>query len=291
MKKCDICPRKCNVNRELNVGFCNSSNNIKVAKVMKHYWEEPIISGKNGSGAIFFSNCNLKCIFCQNYKISSGEVGKEISINELAKIFKDIEKSGVNNINLVSPTHYTEQIISALKIYKPSIPIIWNSNGYEKPETIGLLKNYIDIFLVDLKFYDSNLSYEICNARNYFEYATMSILEMRKNQPKDIIVNNIMKKGIIIRHLVLPNCTSDSIKIIDWIKNNLGTKTIVSLMNQYTPYYKALSHPFLNKKLKSLEYKRVLTYYINSGFEQGFSQSNESADECYIPNFDCDLNI
>ena len=198
MNKCNICPRNCNINRALSTGFCKSTNNIKIAKVMKHFWEEPIISGENGSGTIFFSNCNLKCLFCQNYEISSNGVGKDISKNRLITIFKEIEKSGANNINLVSPTHYSDQIISALKEYKPSIPIIWNSNGYEKVETIQKLKNFIDIYLVDLKFFNNDLSNEICNAKNYFDFASKAILEMRKNQPTDIINNNIMKKGLII---------------------------------------------------------------------------------------------
>lgn len=291
MKKCNVCPRNCNINRTASKGFCNSTNEIKIAKVMKHFWEEPIISGDDGSGTIFFSNCNLKCLFCQNYEISSNGVGKVISKDQLIDIFKKIEKSGANNINLVSPTHYTDQILSALMEYKPSIPIVWNSNGYEKVEIIKKLKDYIDIYLVDLKFYSSDLSSEICKAKNYFEYASKAILEMRKNQPKDVIKNNLMKKGLIIRHLVLPNCTNDSIAIIDWIKQNLGIKTYVSIMNQYTPYYKALTHPILNRKVKPLEYKRVATYFINAGFKNGFLQSNESADECYIPIFDCNFEI
>ena len=282
---CNICPRNCNVDRNKFSGFCGATNNLKVAKVMLHNWEEPIISGTNGSGAIFFSNCNLKCIFCQNYKISSGGEGKEISVEKLINIFKQLEQANAHNINLVSPSQYSEQIIEALTLYKPSIPVIWNSNGYESPATIKKLNGLIDIYLCDFKYFNNNLATQFSSAPNYLESVTNSLKEMFKQQPKNIIENNIMKKGIIIRHLVLPNCTSDSINILNYLKENFGQNILISLMSQYLPYYKAINHKTLGRKVTSLEYKRVLTAFQNLGFKDGFCQELSSASECFIPDF------
>ena len=250
---------------------------------MKHFWEEPIISGTNGSGAVFFSHCSLKCVFCQNYEISHEGKGEIITPQQLAEIFKDLEKQGAHNINLVSPTHYTNEIIQALNIYKPNIPIVWNTNGYEEVKTIKKLKDYVDIFLTDLKYFSPEFSAEFSGAPNYFEKASKAILQMRKNQPKDIIENGIMKNGVIIRHLVMPTLTADSIKILNWIKENLGTETIVSLMSQYLPYYKAKSP--INRKLKPLEYKILLKKCEEFGFFNGYFQDFASASTNYIPKF------
>jgi len=282
---CNICPRNCQVDKKSTAGFCGATNQLKVSKVMLHHWEEPIISGKNGSGAIFFSHCNLKCIFCQNYEISSGGYGKEISIETLVSIFKQLEEAKAHNINLVSPTQYSEQIIEALKTYKPSIPIVWNSNGYESVETIKKLNGLVDIYLCDFKYYNNDLATEFSNAPNYFETCTKVLKEMFKQQPKNIIKDGLLKNGIIIRHLVLPNYSNDSIKILDHIKENFGTKTIISLMSQYLPYFKAINHKTLGRKLKPIEYKRVLTHFEKLNFENGFCQELTSADECFIPDF------
>ena len=289
---CNICPRNCNVNREIQLGFCKSSNTIKVAKVMKHYFEEPLISGfeenetlKNGSGAIFFSSCNLRCLYCQNSEISTGGIGKEISIQTLVSLFHQLEDAGANNINLVTPTHFTMQIIEALKIYKPKIPIIWNTSGYEKPETIRMLDGLVDIFLTDIKYLDDSISKKYSFAENYPEYCKTSTLEMRKIVPNDIIENGLMKKGIIIRHLVLPNQTKDSLKIIDWINKNLGNQTYFSLMSQYTPVFKALEHAEINRKITPLEYKILINKLNSLGFKNVFLQDFESADSCYTPDF------
>ncbi|MBE5746010.1 MAG: radical SAM protein [Clostridiales bacterium] len=287
---CEICPRNCNVNRNSVAGFCNSTC-LKINKAMIHFWEEPIISGENGSGTIFFSGCNLKCIYCQNYEISSLNNGINITINQLVDIIKKLEEKNVTNINFVTPTHFTDEIISALKIYKPKVPVVWNTSGYEKPETIEKLKNYVDIFLFDLKYYDEKLSLEYSKAKDYFKYASNSLIKVREIIPLDIIENNIMKKGIIVRHLVLPNTTNDSIKIIDFINEKLGNKTIVSLLNQYTPYYKALNHPILKRKVKDIEYKRVVKHLINLNFENAYLQDKDASNECFIPNFEEEFNI
>ena len=289
---CNICPRGCKVNRENQTGFCKGTNKVKISKVMLHYYEEPPISGEesdgvkpNGSGAIFFSNCTLKCCYCQNSEISAGGEGKDIDTNSLANLFKQLEDAGAYNINLVTPTHYTKEIIEALNIYRPKIPIVWNTSGYEKPETIKLLKDYVDIYLSDFKYFDSNLSKKYSLAENYPETCKMATIEMRKNQPEDIFENGLMKKGIIIRHLVLPTHFNDSIKIIDWINENLGNKTYFSLMAQYVPMAKAKDFPEINRKIKPLEYKIVTNHLNELGFTNVFVQDFESAETIYTPDF------
>lgn len=280
--KCELCPRKCCVNRKTTAGFCGAKN-LKVAKVMLHKWEEPIISCGKGSGAIFFSHCSLKCVYCQNFEISHEGEGKEISVFELAEMFKNLEQQGAANINLVSPTHYTNEIIEALKIYRPKIPIVWNTSGYEEVSTIRKLKNYVDIFLTDLKYSSSKLAKNFSKAENYFEKATKAILQMRKNQPKDVIENGAMKKGVIVRHLILPNCVQNSLDVLNWIKENLGTQTYLSLMSQYTPCYKAAKP--IDRTLKPIEQKVVLSRALSLGFENGFFQDISSACKQFIPNF------
>lgn len=286
MKKlCNICPRKCNVDRHSKFGFCNAKK-LEISKIMKHNWEEPIISGTMGSGTIFFTHCSLRCVYCQNYEISQKNLcNKEITPKELADIFQKLEQEHVHNINLVTPTHYTNEIIEALDIYRPNIPIVWNSSGYESVETIQKLKNYVDIYLVDFKYCDSEISKKYSLAPDYFQCTTKAILEMRNNQPNDIIENGIMKKGLIIRHLILPSCHKDSINILDWIYNNLGNDVYISLMGQYIPCFKASLFPEINRKLKPLEYKVVLNHLIKLGFENGFTQDLSSSSSQFIPDF------
>lgn len=283
---CDICPRKCNIDRSKAVGFCGMTNTVKLAKADVFMWEEPCISGTNGSGAVFFSGCNLRCCFCQNFQISNQNFGKEISTKRLAQIFKELAEKDVHNINLVSPSHFVNQIIEALKIYKPNIPIVYNSNGYESVETIKKLKNYVDIYLVDLKFCSSELSQRYCKANNYFEVATSTIKEMISQKPKVIVQNGIMKQGVIIRHLVMPNQTADSLKILQWIADNAKENCLVSLMCQYTPYFNAKNYPEINRKLKPIEYKIVLTRANELGLTNGYAQDMSSATEDFIPLWD-----
>lgn len=283
---CDICPRKCNIDRSKAVGFCGMTNTVKLAKADVFMWEEPCISGTNGSGAVFFSGCNLRCCFCQNFQISNQNFGKEISTKRLAQIFKELAEKDVHNINLVSPSHFVNQIIEALKIYKPNIPIVYNSNGYESVETIKKLKNYVDIYLVDLKFCSSELSQRYCKANNYFEVATSAIKEMISQKPKVIVQNGIMKQGVIIRHLVMPSQTADSLKILQWIADNAKENCLVSLMCQYTPYFNAKNYPEINRKLKPIEYKIVLTRANELGLTNGYAQDMSSATEDFIPLWD-----
>lgn len=285
---CNVCPRLCNVERKNQKGYCLSSEKIKISKVMLHKFEEPLISGTcndKGSGAIFFSGCNLKCVFCQNYPISHNNKGKFISVKKLAKIFKKLERKGALNINLVTPTHFTNQIIEALKIYRPNIPIVWNSSGYESSETIEKLKGFVDIFLVDLKYNDNSLALKYSKANNYVENAHKSILKMKELQPNNVIENGLMKKGIIIRHMVLPGYTKDSISCLNWIHENLGNKTIVSIMSQYEPRYNAAVYPEINRKITPLEYKRVTSHALKLNMTNCFTQDLSSADSKYTPKF------
>ena len=284
--KCKICPRNCNIDRSLSTGFCGMGQKVKLAKADVFLWEEPVISGTNGSGAIFFSGCNLKCCFCQNYQISSGHFGKEISVQRLAKIFEELENKGVHNINLVSPTHFETQILEALKIYKPKVPVVWNSNGFETAESIKKLTGIVDIFLVDLKFFDNALSKKYCKADNYFEFSTKAILEMISQQPKVVIKNGIMQKGVIIRHMVMPNCTDDSKKVLEWIAKNAKNNALVSIMSQYTPCHKANEFAEINRKIKPIEYKIVTNFAKTLGIENGFFQEYESATQDFIPIWD-----
>jgi len=284
---CNVCPRQCNVDRSRNLGFC-AQKTIKISKVMFHKFEEPLISGKEnsvGSGAIFFAGCNLRCVFCQNYTISHGGKGRKVSVKGLVKIIKKLEKKGALNINLVTPTHFTNEIIEALKIYKPNIPIVWNSNGYETKESIVKLKEYVDVFLVDLKYMDNALALKYSTAPNYVENATEAIKQMRKNQPNDVIENGLIKKGVIIRHLILPTHTKDSINCVNWINENIGSNTIVSLMSQYNPMYDATNYAEINRKITPLEYKRVINHAIKLNMMNCFTQDLSSATDIYTPKF------
>lgn len=286
MKKCKICPRACKINRNEKAGFCGVQK-LKVAKVMRHMWEEPFISGTNGSGMIFFSGCNMKCVFCQNFEISQNLKGNGISVGELIEIFKKLEKAGVHNINLVSPTQFSDEIIEALKRYKPSIPVVWNSNGYEKKQTIKKLKGLVDIFLVDLKYSNNALAEKYSFSPNYFKVAKSAILQMRKNIKYDCIDSyGIMTSGLVVRHLILPGEIANSLNVIDWINHKLGNKTYLSIMSQFTPCHKAKSFENLKRKIKPIEQKAILNFAEKKNFENLFFQGMESASDAFIPNFD-----
>lgn len=281
---CNDCPRNCGVDLDKNKGFCGKDGkNIKVAKVMRHFWEEPIISGKNGSGAIFLSFCSLKCLFCQNYEISHLGKGRDFSINGVSEILKLVDKSKAENINFVTPTHYTSEIIECLKIYKPKKPIVWNCSGYE--QNLERLKNVVDIFLFDFKYFDDELAFKCSKVKNYFDVCLKALKKAREIVGEDIVENGIMKRGIIIRHLVLPGFYSDSIKIFEKIKNELGTNFYVSVMSQYTPYYKAKNIKELNTKLRPIEYKKVVNKILSLGFNKGFIQELSSANTNFTPQF------
>ena len=284
---CNNCPRKCGIDRDNFVGVCGVQNNPKVAKAYLHKWEEPIISAGNGSGTVFFSGCNLKCVYCQNFDISHNAFGKEISTNRLAEIFKELEEKGASNINLVSPSHYVLAIKEALGIYRPNIPIVYNSSGYDSLESLEILKDYIDIYLVDFKYFDENLAKKYSNAENYPEVAKSVIKKMREYKTSEIVEDGVMKSGVIIRHMVLPSHIDDSKNVLKWIKENVDNP-FISLMGQYTPMYRAKEFPEINRKLKPLEYKIVEEYMVKLGLTNGYSQELTSADESFTPIFDLD---
>jgi len=290
LAKCEVCPFKCKVNRiEKNIGRCGCDDKVKIAMYSLHNFEEPCISGKNGSGTVFFSNCNLQCIYCQNYKISQEHKGYEISIEELANIFIKQQEAGANNINLVTPTMYAYQIIEAIKIAKNNglkIPIIYNTNSYENVETIKALKGYIDVYLPDLKYYNNEIAIKYSKAPNYFKIATDAILEMinQVGSPK-FDENGIIKKGVIIRHLVLPGHILNSKHILKWLKENVEGKAMVSVMAQYFPTYKAKEDKYLNRKLTKKEYEEIEEYLYLLNIENGYMQDLGKHEEEYVPDF------
>lgn len=288
---CNICPHNCEINR-LNgeVGMCKATDKVKVALASIHNFEEPCISGEKGSGTVFFSNCNLRCIFCQNYKISQLGLGKEISIEELADIFIDEQNKNVENINLVTPTMYVYQIIEAIKIARSKglyIPIVYNSNGYENVESIKKLKGYIDIYLPDLKYSNDKISYKYSGIKHYFESATAAIKEMYNQVGNPVLdENGIMKKGLIIRHLVLPNNLQNSKDILKWINDNIDKKVFVSIMAQYFPTHKANQFPEINRKLTKEEYEEIEDYLYSLDLDNGYIQELGEHEEEYVPDFE-----
>lgn len=288
--ECNICPNNCKVNRmEGKVGVCKANNNVKIALASLHYFEEPCISGEKGSGTVFFSNCNMKCKFCQNYKISAQSKGKEISIEELAKKFLELQEQGANNINLVTPTIYAYQIIEAIKIAKTNglkIPIIYNSNGYESLETLKALKGYINVYLPDFKYYYDDIAFKYSGVKNYFKYATEAIKEMcnQVGEPK-FDENGIIKKGVIIRHLVLPNNIENSKQVLKWIKNNIDERIYISIMAQYFPCYKAKEIEELSRKLTKEEYEEIENFVYELDIKNGYMQELGKHEEEYVPDF------
>ena len=289
LSKCDICPRKCGVNREKGeLGFCQMKDKIKIARYSLHYWEEPIISGETGSGTIFFSGCNLKCIFCQNYKISSENIGKEISVERLKEICLELQNMGANNINLVTGTHFLPLIKEALILAKKeglTIPIVYNTSSYENSESLKEMEGLIDIYLPDLKYYDNKLAENFSLANNYFEIATNAIKEMVRQTGKPVIENNIMKKGVIVRHLLLPNHLEDSKKIIKYLHDTYNEDIYISIMNQYTPIKKFDKYLELNRTLTDKEYDELVNYACDLNITQAFIQEGETCKESFIPDF------
>ncbi len=291
LDKCMICPRNCKVNR-LNgqKGYCRSSDKMKIALASVHKFEEPCISGTEGSGTIFFSNCNLKCIYCQNHDISQENVGKEISVERLAQIMLEQQNRNVNNINLVTPTMYVYQIIDSIKIAKENglkIPIIYNSNGYENIDTIKMLNGYIDVYLPDLKYYLDEVAIKYSDAPDYFNIATKAIKEMY-NQVGNVKFDErgIIQKGVIIRHLILPNHIKNTKNILKWIKDNFDDKVFVSIMAQYFPTYKAKDDDLINRKLSIREYREIENYIYSLDLKNGYMQELGKHEEEYVPKFD-----
>ena len=270
---CNMCPRRCNRDRSTEKGFCGSDDKIRIAKVMVHKGEEPVLIGEIGSGAIFFSGCVLKCPFCQNYPISHGNKGEIYSQDMLKETILSLQKQGVSNINLITPTHFLDYIIPVLREVKPllNIPVVYNTGGYELSSQMERLDGLIDIYLPDLKYYSNELSMKYSGAKDYFLHASNAIKEMVRQQPTAVIEDGIMKKGVIIRHLVLPNSYKDSMELMRWVKNEFDIPPLVSVMRQYTPCYDSSKYPEINRRLTTFEYEKVTELCAELGLE-GFTQ-------------------
>ena len=292
---CMLCPRKCGADRDNSVGFCGMGNNARVARAALHFWEEPCISGTRGSGAVFFSGCVMRCVYCQNYEISARRSGKEISVERLSEIFLELQSQGAHNINLVNPTHFVPQIISALDIARAgglSIPVVYNSGGYERVETLRMLEGYVDIYLPDIKYYDDTAAKELSSASDYFETAMAAAEEMLRQTGEPMFgegeAQGLLKRGTVVRHLVLPKMYKDSAEIIKRVGNRFGSRIIFSLMSQYTPCGAVGSDErlaFLNRRITTFEYQKALNAVLDAGPE-GYMQERSSAKEEYTPDFD-----
>lgn len=281
---CNICPRKCNIDRSKFSGFCGVNENFKIARASLHFWEEPCISYKNGSGTIFFAGCNMGCIFCQNEDISHKTKGEYITKERLIEIFYELKNQGAHNINLVTPSHYTNKLSEILD--KCPLPVVWNSSAYESANSLKLLKGKVDVFLPDLKYGDDLVALKYSKAQNYFETAKMAIQEMYAQVGKYKIVNGVIKKGVIIRHLILPDNLENTYKVIDWVTSTFKKgEVLFSLMSQYTPY-RQLPFPELNRRLTKKEYILARNYMLKKGLTDGFVQELSSAKEEYTPAFD-----
>lgn len=283
---CSICPRKCNANRETGMGFCKSPADFRLARASLHFWEEPCISGKNGSGTVFFSGCNLKCVYCQNYEISIDNKGTVVTDSSLIDIFNSLIDNGAENINLVNPTHYALKLANLFKNWHCPVPVVYNTSGYESKETLELLDGVVDIYLTDFKYIRPDKALKYSNAPDYPAVAKNAIAEMKRQIPEyEFDVRGVMQKGVIIRHLVLPQNTNSALQIIDYIAENYSD-TYLSLMAQYVPCNNLSNYPEINRKITQREYEKVVDYAENAGLQNVFIQQLESASQEFIPKFD-----
>lgn len=291
LSNCTLCPRNCGVNRLAGQkGYCGETATLIAARAALHMWEEPCISGKSGSGTVFFGGCNLKCVFCQNHSIAVGECGKEITISRLADIFLELQEKGAANINLVTPTHYIPRIREALILAKSKglqLPIVYNTGGYEKVESLQLLDGLIDIYLPDLKYYSSELSSKYSHVTDYFDKASAALWEMYRQVGicRFRESDGMMQRGMIVRHLILPGQVKDSKKILRYLHETFGDNIYISIMNQYTPLPHVSNIPELNRKVTSEEYDRVIDFCLRLGIENAFIQEGDTAEESFIPPF------
>lgn len=294
MEKCNICPRNCNVSRtEGKTGFCGiPGNDIYVARAALHMWEEPCISGENGSGAVFFSGCSLRCVYCQNRNISMAKAGRKISSERLVEIFLELQGKGAHNINLVTPTHYTEQIVNSLKAAKNrglTVPVVYNCSGYEKVETLNKLEGLVDVYLTDFKYMESDIAEKYSYAKNYPDVAKHALEEMVRQQGKiEFGEKGIMKKGVIVRHLLLPNHVNNAKKVVKYVFEAYGDKVYLCLLNQYTPVNIIKEFPELSRGVTKREYEKLLDYAISIGVTQAFIQEGETGKDSFIPEFNCE---
>ena len=284
---CTLCPRRCGVDRTRGqLGFCKMPGQVHAARAGVHYWEEPVISGSFGSGAVFFSGCTLKCAFCQNYDISQENFGKPMTSAELRAAFERLIDEGVQNINLVTPTHFLPDILPALEPKLP-VPVVYNCGGYESVETLRQLEGKIDVYLPDFKYSDNALAKKLSSAPDYFETASAAILEMYRQVGKPVIEGDEMKRGVLVRHLVLPGCVDNSLGVLDWVAEHFRSGDILfSLMSQYVPMGRAVDMPPFDRRITELEYDSVLSYMMLLGIEDGYTQDFSSAERGYTPSFD-----
>ena len=289
LKNCCLCPRKCGINRYEQKGYCGANNKLKIAHYSLHMWEEPVISGDTGSGTIFFSNCNMKCMYCQNKKISLDGYGKYTSLKRLEEIMMELQDKGANNINLVTPTHYVPQIAKVLKRIKNkslNIPVVYNTSSYENVGTLMMMNNLVDIYLADLKYYDDELALKYSFCTDYFETATMAIDEMyRQVGGLQISEDGLLKKGVLVRVLILPGHIEDAKNIINYLYKTFGDSIIISIMNQFTPVNKC-KYDNLNRKVTDDEYNEVIDFAAELGIVNAFVQEGDAAEESFIPDFD-----
>ena len=285
-ENCTLCPRVCAIDRTKAPGRCGGGALPKVARAALHHWEEPCISGENGSGTVFFSGCNLGCVYCQNRDISRGGTGREITVRRLSEIFRELEENGAHNINLVTPTHYVPSIIEALGLYRPKIPIVYNCGGYESLETLKLLKGYIDIYLTDIKYFSPEYSLKYSGAKDYFDAAFAAAKAMTLQVGPPEYENDIMKSGVIIRHLVLPGLRKDSMVILDRLAELPKESFVLSLMSQYTPNGNLKNFPEIDRRVTTFEYNSVVNHAVELALTNGYTQDRRSAAEEYTPPFD-----
>lgn len=294
---CNLCPRKCNADRIEHIGFCKETHTVRLARAALHFYEEPPISGTCGSGAVFFSGCNLKCVFCQNDSIARSDVGKIVSVERLSEIFLELQKKGAHNINLVTPSHFTYEIKEALILAKEKgliIPIVYNSSAYELPETLRLLDGLIDIYLPDCKYSDNEKAIQYSSAPGYFDIAKAAIAEMyRQVGALNFDENGLLKKGVVVRHLLLPLGVKNAKGVVDYLHETYGESVYLSLMNQYTPMIDSLSLlkvkdscPELFRKVTKREYERLLDYVLSLDIKNVFIQEGGTASDSFIPDFD-----
>ena len=284
--KCELCPVNCGADRNVKAGYCGEKNAMRIAKYYLHKYEEPVICGGNGSGTVFFCGCSLKCVFCQNYALSRSQTGKEITPRELADIFKQLEDMGACNVGLVTPTHFTDGIIKAFEIYKPKVPVVYNTHSYEKIETLKLIDPYIDVYLPDLKFFAPERAKRYTGKGDYFEVASRAIEFMMNSKKTLFDENGQMTSGVIVRHLILPLGVSDSENIVEWFAKNKKNGAYLSLMAQYTPFGNVDNFPELKRKITAREYERVYEKMLSLGISEYFVQEEESASESFIPSWD-----
>ncbi len=301
MTNCTLCPRNCGVDRLAGqTGFCGQTAELTAARASLHMWEEPCISGTRGSGTVFFSGCNLKCVFCQNHSIAVGEAGRAVTTEHLAEIFLTLQEKSAHNINLVTPCHFVPQIRAALeraKFHGLTVPVVYNTGSYESVETLKMLEGLVDVYLPDLKYYSSELSARFSRAKDYFDVATKAIAEMYRQVGPPVFLtvdgleseknsHRIMTRGMIVRHLILPGQTRDSKKILRYLHETYGNDIYISIMNQYTPLPHVSHIPELNRKVTEQENDRIINFALQIGIENGFFQEGEAAGESFIPQFD-----